>query len=383
MFNDLQNYILINLNIWLSVFWYLKPSQKNKITNEFRNLYIENNDMIFKLNKNLTNKDFYENSIAISKYTISIYPTHKHKELNEIIYGLNNFKKTKIKNLGYMGWKLIMCTNIPINQRLMPTQLKEKLNDPDVDNKLRFANHLFNDFCIIPITNDIKKLIKNNYNQSDLSKILTLNKIDELFPRQNYYIMKEISDRMIDQDLISSYKLNRKKYFEPGVNYHKQYEPGIYISPICRTSKPHLFCIKIIENYLLDNNLSDNIYIKDEFQIHTNIYNENKKNKPPRIDIALMDKVTKKVKAAIEADGHQHNEYVPHFHRNGISDFIKQQERDRKKDQWIKENTNFNCIRIKDLYFKNNTRIEPTGLEKEKYLIKKLDEFKEHYFQNN
>jgi len=384
MFNDLLNYISINLNIWLIVFWYLKLSQKNKITSEFINLYIENNDMIFKLNENLKNKNFYENSKLISKYTISIYPTHKYKELNDIIYGLNNFKKTKIKNLGYMGWKLIMCTTIPINQRLMPTELKEKLKDPEVDNKLRFANNLFNNFLIIPLTNEIKNLIvNNNYHQSALSKKLTLDKIDNLFPGQNNYIIQELSDRMIDQDLIYSFKLNNKKYFKPGSNYNNQYEPGIYISPQCRTSKPHLLCIKIIEKYLSDNNLDNKIYIEDEFQIHTNIYNENNKYKPSRIDIALKNKVSNSFILAVEADGHQHDVYTPHFHRNGYSDLKKQQERDQKKDKWIKENTNFNCIRVKDVYFKNDTRIETTGLEKEKYLIKKLDEFKEHYFQNN
>ena len=40
--------------------------------------------------------------------------------------------------------------------------LKEKLKDPEVDNKLRFANYLFNNFLIIPLTSEIKNLIVNN-----------------------------------------------------------------------------------------------------------------------------------------------------------------------------------------------------------------------------
>ena len=34
---------------------------------------------------------------------------------------------------------------------------------------------------------------------------------------------------------------------------------------------------------------------------------------------------------AFEYNGIQHYEYVPHFHRNGESDFIAQRERDIKK----------------------------------------------------
>jgi len=48
---------------------------------------------------------------------------------------------------------------------------------------------------------------------------------------------------------------------------------------------------------------------------------------------------------AFEYDGKQHTEYIPHFHRNGTSDLLKQQERDARKNDLCKHNA-ISLIRI-------------------------------------
>lgn len=52
---------------------------------------------------------------------------------------------------------------------------------------------------------------------------------------------------------------------------------------------------------------------------------------------------------AFEYDGRQHVEYIPHFHRNGISDLEEQQERDRRKDRLCVENS-IDLLRIPHRY---------------------------------
>jgi len=55
---------------------------------------------------------------------------------------------------------------------------------------------------------------------------------------------------------------------------------------------------------------------------------------------------------AYEYDGIQHSEYKPHFHRNGLIDLEKQQERDTRKDELCKMNGIY-LIRIPHIYSYN------------------------------
>ncbi len=53
--------------------------------------------------------------------------------------------------------------------------------------------------------------------------------------------------------------------------------------------------------------------------------------KPKFLEGLELDGYNKELNIAFEYNGKQHYEYIPHFHKNGKEDFIKQQERDRKK----------------------------------------------------
>ncbi len=51
-----------------------------------------------------------------------------------------------------------------------------------------------------------------------------------------------------------------------------------------------------------------------------------------------FDFVIEHLKLIFEIDGRQHNSFIPHFHRNGISDLTAQQERDSYKEECAKQN---------------------------------------------
>ena len=77
----------------------------------------------------------------------------------------------------------------------------------------------------------------------------------------------------------------------------------------------------------------------------------------------FIDAVIKKNNkiAFIEVDGPQHYKYVPDFHKNGMSDFIKQQNRDRIVNTFCKNN-NIAILRL------------PTTLDEDK-IYRKLINF--------
>lgn len=55
--------------------------------------------------------------------------------------------------------------------------------------------------------------------------------------------------------------------------------------------------------------------------------------RPDFLEGSELDGYNKELNTAFEYNGKQHDEYIPHYHRNGIEDFEKQKERDRKKYQ--------------------------------------------------
>lgn len=69
---------------------------------------------------------------------------------------------------------------------------------------------------------------------------------------------------------------------------------------------------------------------------------------------------------AIEYDGQQHYEYVPHFHNHDINNFYRRLERDREKDQYCSDH-NIKLIRIK---YTADTLEEVTNILKSKLIIK-------------
>lgn len=80
-----------------------------------------------------------------------------------------------------------------------------------------------------------------------------------------------------------------------------------------------------------------------------------------------LDGYCKELNIAFEYDGKQHTEYVPFFHRNGQADLVKQQERDKYKDELCIANA-IALIRIPHTF----SYTEPQKLEE--YIITQLEE---------
>ena len=71
-----------------------------------------------------------------------------------------------------------------------------------------------------------------------------------------------------------------------------------------------------------------------------------------------LDGYCENLQIAFEYNGLQHDKYIPHFHRNGIEDFEKQQERDRRKRELCDKN-DITLITIPHEYsFMNPKKIE-------------------------
>ena len=80
--------------------------------------------------------------------------------------------------------------------------------------------------------------------------------------------------------------------------------------PQCSSGRSEQICRKIFEDH----------------------YNAKFPTKRPQFLEGLeLDGYNEELNIAFEYNGKQHYEYIPHFHRNGEQDFIKQQERDRMK----------------------------------------------------
>lgn len=62
------------------------------------------------------------------------------------------------------------------------------------------------------------------------------------------------------------------------------------------------------------------------------------KNRPMFLEGLELDCFCPEMNIALEYQGEQHYKYISHFHRNGEEDFIKQQERDKKKKDLCEKN---------------------------------------------
>jgi hypothetical protein len=86
--------------------------------------------------------------------------------------------------------------------------------------------------------------------------------------------------------------------------------------PYCSGYKSEELCREIIEKYLLE-----------KFP----------KKKPKFLEGLELDGYNEELNMAFEYNGRQHDDYIPHFHRDGVEDFERQIERDLKKYRICRE----------------------------------------------
>jgi hypothetical protein len=91
---------------------------------------------------------------------------------------------------------------------------------------------------------------------------------------------------------------------------------GVQWCPRCAGYKSEELCREIIEKYLLE-----------KFP----------KKKPKFLQGLELDGYSEELNMAFEYNGIQHDDYIPHFHRNGVEDFERQIERDLKKYKICRE----------------------------------------------
>ena len=61
-----------------------------------------------------------------------------------------------------------------------------------------------------------------------------------------------------------------------------------------------------------------------------------------------VDILNATIKVAIEVNGAQHNKFVPFFHKNSRSNYLRSIKRDHKKYNWLKKNE-FDVVEILDV----------------------------------
>lgn len=283
-------------------------------------------------------------AILLTEMIYDVIPFNIKEDLNTVLIGEYNYNNIKNKkHNGYLGFKLFNIIDKNKYKVFSQNELRDKLKDATMIKQLRKLFEYSQNYLIKPIVNDIKEFAlkkDRKYYQSFINRQLTLDKLDG--DKQKGWITYEFVNKLVDQGIIDvNYTGNNKsgnKWFTPGKHFNTEFVIGTFITPLCKYSKLHERCLKIVNNIT-----------KGWSNINTICeYNLDEKfgyKRYMRIDIAVFK--DNNLLCCIEADGKQHHEYVPHFHRNGMTDLIEQNRKDKLKDDWVKKKCGIDNIRVK------------------------------------
>ena len=291
---------------------------------------------------------FDEVAILLTNIIMVIIPFNTKEDLNTVLMGRYDWTNSELnKHTGFLGWYLYIIGSTYSEVTKSQYELRELMKNEKIKNFIKDIYNKSQKYLIQPMINKILNIAKSkdiHKYQAVINCILKMDKIDSLdgSNKNCRWITSELINMMIDQGLIIKKEtgVRKNKYVLPGPNYGLKFNPGSFVVPLCKYSKLHQRCRKILEKYIKTHKLD--VVIKDEYKI------PDKLGYPGymRIDIALFkDNI---LICCIEADGEQHDIHVPHFHRNGKT-LEEQQERDRAKDRWILNKCNNECIRIKTI----------------------------------
>ena len=283
-------------------------------------------------------------AIMLTKMIYSLIPFNIKDDLNTVLIGEYDYNnKQHKKNLGYLGFKLFNFIDKNKYESFSQKELRDKLKDVTIIKQLKILFEYSQNYLIKPIVNDIKEFAlkeDKKYYQSYINRKLRLDKLDG--NEQKAWITHEFVNKLIDQGIIDvNYTGNNKsgnKWFTPGKNFNRDFITGKFVTPLCKYSKLHERCFKEVSNIIKEHPY---INIVCEYKINEKFGYKGYM----RIDIAVFK--YKQLLCCIEADGKQHYEYVPHFHRNGITDLIEQNRKDKLKDDWVKKKCGIDNIRVK------------------------------------
>lgn len=290
---------------------------------------ISERNILNSIKEDIKNQRYDNIAIKLGTKIQEICPFNTKEAYNEILIGSIG---PEIKHKGYLGWKVF--EQIPIKKTSID-ELKKYINNPIIQKNLKILYNFSQKYLIIPM---MKKLFRREdmYNNK-INKLLNLDNLDK--GTHKGYITSELRQRLCKQNnMVYDRKIGREKYYKK-IKKKMNYIPSEFTMPKISMSKGH----QVVSNLL------DKKILKE----HTNLSMINEYRNPDkcgfkgymRYDIAIFE--NNNLLGFIEYDGKQHYEYVPHFHRNGISDFIKQQEKDKIKDDEAFRLTNNNCLRIR------------------------------------
>ena len=292
----------------------------------------------------LQEQRFDKIALDLCKAILSIVPFNEKASLNMILIGVC---PSQISYSGYLGWHLNLNFKNYIDENYISLlDIKNKLNDPTIENKLKSFFDMSQEYLIKPIMKILLEKSDSMY-QSEMNRYLNLDKL-EITPNRKGYITQELYMRLVYQELMQKNKKNRLTYYK--TISQDVYNPPEFIKPKPQYSILHTRCLKQLQS-IIDKKKGKDIYkIECEYPYKLANY----KN-PARADILI--KKNGENYGIIEADGRQHYEYIPHLHnlknerndnQKGYQHFIKLQAKDSLKDDTAKILCHGkNCLRIK------------------------------------
>ena len=282
----------------------------------------------------------------LSHAILNTVPFKDKSSLNLILIGAC---PSDVKNKGYLAWHIYHNLNLSKYHDKSIIEIKELLNNKEIQQQLEFLYNLCQNFLIKPITN-IMLDKSDNIRKCDMNKLLNLNKLEKKENRQGGWICREIYMRLVSQDLMEKYKYRNRVYYTT-IDNIKGYTTPEFILPKGGYSQLHQQCITALESIIryLNKNTDDKYVYENEFKYDLAGYSA-----PARADILIIKNGLRY--GIIEADGEQHYKYNPHFHNPnndrknneaGYQNFLRLQEKDKKKDARAKELCNGKeCLRI-------------------------------------
>lgn len=262
-------------------------------------------DLLIKCSQNILNKNNKLNK----------------SQLNKILLGY--FKDDK----KFLGWHMMYYLNYDANAN--------RINkvDYDLDNYFENIYYQIQIDIIVPLMKNIVNLIKEkDPSQADLTRLLGFD-IIENGRNQKDYIVKTLTDRLIEQKIIKQVdkKIGQsKKFFE--VISENEYAFPEYLSLNEYGSKLSKLVKNVLKNY-------------PQYIIKTEEKGKIINKRATRYDFVLYKKDKKYL--VIEIDGLQHHQYVEYFHKN-IKNFLNQVMIDKIKERYVKEEWQCHFMRIKN-----------------------------------
>lgn len=284
-------------------------------------------------------ENYTEKILLITHQILDVIPLNTKAMFDLILVGI---PPSDIDHTGYMGWWAYFHYEKYIKKKL---QQKNLLNESEFQELLKSKEiisklNILYDYCqkeiIIPMMKDIVNLCKQGYYQSQITKLLHLDKLESIREGNKHWIMKELLFRLEKQNILFTYIHHGKKYCK--VKNEKEYIPPNFVSPTSNLSKGMIETLSLLQNFP--------IIKKIELEYKGPIINQ----KNSRFDIAIfINKEDKLPIGFIEYDGDQHhikNERMHGIDKKGLTKFLNNHLADKLKNNYAEKETRLGILRL-------------------------------------